>query len=325
MAQQKEDLQRRHKESADRSSQGQFGTIFLRDKVPEGVTFWNCKSDKHVIDIIPYFAGKDDPNAEEGKAQYLLDIWVHRNVGARDLVYVCPAYTWGEACPVCEDLKEQDYDEDYYDKMKAKHRTIYLVWVHDSPKEEKEGIKIWDVAHFFMQNHLDELAESPRSGGIVIFSDPDEGKMIGFSRKGTGAMNTKFIAHQFIERDEPIPDDILESAFPLDSVVKMRPSYEEIEKAYRGTKSEPAEQQQEEQAAEEEEPRKRRVPLRREQSTDDNECPAGGRFGVDIDKLADCEKCAVWDDCAAEFNKEAEPEQEQPEEKRRLPRRRATE
>jgi hypothetical protein len=336
MKQQKGDLARRHKETHERSSQGKFGTIFLRDKIPEGITFWACSADKHCIDIIPYFAGKNDPNADEGQVQYCLDLYVHRNVGPRDLVYVCPAYTWNDPCPICEDLKSGNHSDDYIDDHKEKHRTIYFVWVHDSAKEEKEGIKIWEIAHWFMQNHLDELAESPRTGGMVLFSDPDEGKMIGFSRKGSGAMNTKFMAHQFIERDEPIPDEILDSTFSLDEVVKMRPTYDEIEAAYQGRRTQADEDSEADETGEErkpkemeqtEEPQRRRPSPRDEEPADENPCPEGKRFGVDIDTMEACQKCDEWDPCVQEYKRLQKPEPEPPPQedppRRRLPRRTA--
>ena len=338
MRQQKGDLARRHKETHERSSQGKFGTIFLRELLPEGMTFWTCGTDKHVIDIIPYFAGPNDPNADEGQVQYCLDLYIHRNVGPRDLVYVCPAYTWNEPCPICEDLKRGNHDDEYIETHKEKHRTVYFVWVHDSAKDEKEGLKIWEVAHYFMQNHLDELAESPRTGGMVLFSDPDDGKMIGFSRKGSGAMSTKFIAHQFIERDEPIPDSILDQAFPLDSIVKIRPSYEEIEAAYQGRKTEveeePVKQEEEKERkpkGEEPEPQRRRPSTKEGEETpesakDGNPCPEGKRFGVDIDKFEVCQKCDEWDPCVKEYKRLQEdpvpaPKEEEETPRRRLPRR----
>jgi hypothetical protein len=57
-----------------------------------------------------------------------------------------------------------------------------------------------------------------------------------------------------------------------------------------------------------EQPRRRvRKPAQKEEDKkedkqeQDNQCPAGGVFGVDIDKpLPECDDCKVWDDCARE-------------------------
>ena len=322
----KEDLKRRHRESIERTKQGQYGTIFLRDKIPEGITFWNCKGGKHVIDIIPYECGNDDPYAPPGTFQYVLDVWVHRNIGPRDLQFVCPSYTWDKPCPVCEDLSAGDYDDDYMQKFKAKNRTIYFIWNHDSPKEEKEGLMIWEIAHYFMQRNLDALSESPRGGGDIIFADEQEGRMIGFQRQGTGATNTSFLAHQFIERDGPIPKSILDQTFPLDEIVKMRPTYEEIERAYKGKQEgSPSEETPQEESVEREPVRRR--PVRRESEPEQeqttsasDDCPAGGKFGIDIDGLEDCQKCEVWDDCYKDYQRR-EKEQKQQEEEEEPPRR----
>ncbi len=51
---------------------------------------------------------------------------------------------------------------------------------------------------------------------------------------------------------------------------------------------------------EEEKPtRTRREPAKNE----DERCPFGHKFGVDIDEFKDCEKCDVWDDCGDEKDK----------------------
>ena len=335
----KEDLARRHKESVARKDQGRFGSIFLKSKIPEGISFWKCGNGKHLIDIIPFEAGPTipNPNVEEGDPEFYVDVWVHRNVGAADLVFVCPAYTWGKDCPICEDIKESDYSDEDLEKIRAKRRTIYLVWVHDSPKEESEGLKILDLAYFFLQSHLDELAESPRTGGIITYADVDDGKSIGFTKQGGGPKNTKFIGHQFVDREEPIPDKILDQSFPLDTCIKMQPTYDEIADAYFGKEKAEAEQEGE-QATDPEETTSGEAEEEAQGDPDDNgqgtlECPAGGVFGKDVDELNDCAECKIWDECAAEGQRmqsdsepekkpEEPPKEEKKEEEKRTPLRR---
>jgi len=214
-----------------------FPSIFIKDKIPEGVEFWQCKEGEHLIDIIPFEVGKNmpldisgRPIAEEGELWHVLDIWVHYNINGNP--YVCPYENFGEPCPICEYIQANRLPKDIWSKLRPKHRNIYLIWCHDNRKEEKKGIQIFDVSDFFMGEKLEEIATLPRGGGYIEYFDIDDGKTIVFTRKGTGMENTKYLGHKFIDRDEPIPDWVLEQTFPLDEVVQMHPSYEEIEKSF---------------------------------------------------------------------------------------------
>jgi len=235
-------LGRRHQAGTKTTGGGRFPTIFLKDKVPEGVEFWFCKEGEHIVDIIPFEAGPDmpfderlQPVTEEGRLDYVLDLFVHTNVGDMLKPYVCPYENFGKPCPICEFMKATKLDKEDWKKLVAKHRVVYFFWVHDSREEEKKGIQIHEAAHYFMEANIEAIAKLPKGGGFVKFSDPDTGKSLAWERKGSGMTNTDHIGHRLIEREEPIPDRILDMTFPLDSVINMHPDYEEIEKEFRGT------------------------------------------------------------------------------------------
>lgn len=320
---QKEDLLKRHEESVADRGEERFGSIIDKTKLPKGVNFWKCKEGKHVIDFIPFLAGPNMPKVsgggvEEGAFTWLVDLWLHRNVGVLEHPYVCPAYTNGEPCPICEYLKQNRdkmSDDEYYD-IKAKHRTIYLIWCHDSVEEKEKGIQIWDVAHWFMEDKLKEIAENPKGGGTVLYFDPDVGKNVTFTRRGSGASNTQFLAHNFYDREEPIPDEILDQSFPLDSVIKYS-DYDEIYNAFYGSSSGPSTEDVVDEAPFDVEDQEAEEEYEDNTSEDEiapDECPAGGEFGVDFDQLEDCDNdCPNWDDCYAanqELQGEEEPESE---------------
>lgn len=291
---------------------GQFRSIFKQEYIEK---IWKCKAASHEIDIIPYLAGPDDPAIthgliKEGEAQYLLDIWVHRDVGVNRDMYVCPARNYNLPCPICEERdkirRQDDYDEELVKSLSPKRRSIYNIVVYDDGQEQAKGVQIFDVAHFFMEQKLAVLAKrsTGRSGanigGYIPFSDPDEGKTVSFERKGQGAQNTEFLGHKFLDREIDgkkyvISDEILSQAIVLDQAIEI-PTYEELESAFKGTA--PIEVIKEED-----------VPLRlsgRMSRTtkvaesipnSDNPCPAGGNFGVDCEMLPKCPSCAVWDNC----------------------------
>ena len=66
------------------------------------IPLWKPGDGAHIIDIIPYPAGKHDPDLKEGEDNYTFEYYVHNNVGPNDQWYLCPAQTYGEPCPVCE-------------------------------------------------------------------------------------------------------------------------------------------------------------------------------------------------------------------------------
>jgi len=230
------ELEEAHNESKSRKEgSGKFGTFFKEDlEVPK----WRCKNGEHVIDIIPYRAGKHDPNRPEGKAAYFLDLYVHRNVGLTNDSFVCPSRNYKKPCPICEEIKKQsDNDvpyEDYKDDV-PKRVNIYNIVCYDNDEETEKGVQIWDVANFFMEDKLRGLAKNKRTGEPIYYASPkkETGRSIAFERKGKGKGNVEFLSHEFLKRDYDITRDILEQAVCLDEAIIIS-SYEEIYEAYYG-------------------------------------------------------------------------------------------
>lgn len=327
--QQKKDLLRRHEESVTDKSSGVFGSVWDLTKAPKTVGFWKCTEASHTVDFIPFIAGDNLPRKssrfKEGEFAWGLEFWSHGNVGALEEPFVCPSRTNGEPCPICEHLQQNrgKYSKEEYDSMKAKRRMLYLIWCHDNSEEERKGVQLWEVAHWFMEDKLKVIAERPKGGGTIPYFDPDNGKHVVFTRRGTGAGNTQYLGHRFDDRDTAIPDSILDQSFPLDSLIKYA-TYEEIYKAFYGkaidadagdTISETS------------------LPVDAEPEditpfdltdTDDNSdsvvdeiapdvCPVGGEFGMDFDQLEACNNdCPNWDNCYA-ANAEMKPAEPEPE------------
>lgn len=240
MKKRKGGLKNRHQRTP-RKTGGRYPTVFDKKKVPDGINFFSCKEGQHIVDILPWECGPDmpvddtgDPVTQEGEFDYVLDLFVHQNVGSMKQPYVCPYENFGKECPICEYIKDNRLEKEEWSKVRAKRRSIYLIWDRTDAKEEKKGVQIFDAAHFFMEEKILEVAKLPRGGGYEVFSDPDEGKSVCWTRKGSGRENTSYLGHRFIDRESPIPDRILDKTFSLDQVINMHPSYEEIEKAFRG-------------------------------------------------------------------------------------------
>jgi hypothetical protein len=267
MAKKRKNMRKRAKTQKKRERGGRFPTVFNKANIPEGVEFWFCKEGRHTVDVIPWEAGPDmpldgngNPMVEEGELAHILELFVHTNVGTMKQPYVCPYENFGLPCPICEyrnNLTER-IPKDEYSKLRAKHRNVFLVWVHDDRDQMKKGLQIFEAAHYFMGEPLEEAAELPRGGGQEAYYDWDEGKNVTWRRKGSGATDTDYIGHKLIDRERDVPDKIYDSSFSVDQIVNMHPTYEEIQTAFRGTM--PDQKDGDEDEDDWEEPKRRKRP-----------------------------------------------------------------
>ena len=309
----KEDLVNTTQASIDRGEDTpEYGSIFIKDKIPEGVGFWKPGFGEHLIDIVPFQSAGFDPRTEKDRWTYLIDVWVHTNVGAMFDDFVCQVRAFKEMDPMCQYTKVAKLPTDQWKKIAPKRRTAYLIWSHDSPEEEAKGIQIWEVAHWNFEKHLSKISKHPRGGAPVPFSHVIDGKSIAFEIVKSGTFTNDsgkeqdskdFVGHRFVEREEEIPDEFGDKIFPLDACIKFRPTWEEQEKAFPMAVSDiPVAPTEDAQSDDKpiDDSKIKAAPLDEEKveaAADD--CPGGGTMGVDLEKLDACAKCKVWDDCSA--------------------------
>ena len=228
----KERLLKRTEESyASKETSGKYGNIFRAGvKLP----LWKPKEGDHLFNVIPYIVGEYDPKLKEGEVAYVLDIWVHTNVGVNEDSYVCPARNYGRPCPICERQKEMrlagTFSDDEIKALNPKRRAVYNTEVLDTAEEQAKGVQIWEVSHWLTERLFSELARKPKGGGFIPFSDPDNGKMLAL----TMATKQEYIGHKMLDRDEEVSDALLEGAYTLDALIHI-PEYEELYAAFYGT------------------------------------------------------------------------------------------
>lgn len=197
--------------------------------------FWSPKEgEQHWFDIIPYEAGPNDPDVEEGTETYCFQPYTHRGVGPNEKDVICLAKTYGRKCAICDHVKKMIADEEDEDEIKALQvqrnpRAIYNVHVLDSKEEQKKGVQIFNASHFTIESHLLELANRPTRPGstqvdpFIFYPAADEtGKTISFKRKS----KFEFIAHNLEDRDYALDKKLLKAAHILDECVYI-PTYEE--------------------------------------------------------------------------------------------------
>ena len=229
----KADLLKQQKESAANSS-GFVGVL------KDGIPVWKCGEGKHKIDILPFTVGKKHPTLPAGSAAYKLDLFSHYGVGVNNDTYICMNKMFKKFCSICEHKSELqqsgDADADQIKKLKPSHNTLYNIICYDTPEEERKGVQVWMVNNWFMESKLMAIAED-ESGEPIQFPDPDDGKRITFTRKGTGKANTQYLGHKLVDRDYKISDKLLNSTFTLDEIIVI-PKEEDVEQAFFGAKRE---------------------------------------------------------------------------------------
>jgi hypothetical protein len=230
-------------------------------------------------------------------------------------------------------------------------------------------MQIWEVAHWNFEKHIDKIRKNPKGGPPIPFSDVVDGSSVAFEiiksgtwkdREGKEHDSTDYVGHRFVPREEEIPDDWGDKIFSLDACVNWKPTYEEQMKAFPLSNEiglapiAPTEDKQTDDVPIDDEPppeepketgtvkdveaESKKFQDRANKSKEvELECPGGGTIGVDLEKLKECPKCAIWDDCAdtadrlkaeekaaakKEVKKEKPPEEKPPEKKKILRRRR---
>lgn len=313
----KETLKKRTEESESRKDdKGMRRPYFKKDL--KDVIFWENKAGDHIIDIIPYMSGENDPHNEKGEDVYVLDLWVHRNcIGPNEDSYVCLTKNYDEPCPACEymaDMKRsEDYDQDEYDALDPKRRCVYNIVCYDSEKEEQKGVQVLEIAHWYMENNLVGLARNKRTGEKYPFSHPDTGKSISFTSdessftpKGSEKSFTvlKLVNHALEERNYQISDEILDAAHCLDDLIHVA-SYEDFYEVFHGESIE--EEQEDEERETGGSRRGRRQQHQEEETGSEDNIPEGneceGVFGEDLDQLEHCHDCNIYDKCATEADR----------------------
>lgn len=233
MAKKKRSVRDRLKEKTQEHNKnkdsGSFSARVLDLSDYEEVSFFQPKKGKQSIDIIPFEAKTDSfPKLQKGDIDYVMDFFVHYDVGPGKDRFLCLQKTCGLPCPVCEEsdmLKEQEGDEKIIEALRPRRRVLYNVI--DINNEDK-GIQLFETSHYLFEKEL--LEEAGADEELIIFSDIEDGRTIKFrasEKKFGGNSFTEFKSFTFEERDEPYEDDIIDEAYSLDKIINV-PDYQTV-------------------------------------------------------------------------------------------------
>lgn len=221
------------------SSGGKAGVMDWK-KVDGEVQFFSPAEGRNRINIIPYtIKSKNHPLVKKGEFEvgdkdYVMDIFVHRGVGPSEASVLCLKNTYGKPCPICEQsaLLRKQGKEDEAGALKPSRRVFYNVQDLKNP----DVLKVFEASHYLFEKELIDEARDDEEGGFVDFADEESGKEIKFrcSKTSKGGFEfNEFKSFSFEDRDENIPDELLESAISFDEIMNV-PTYEEAEKILYG-------------------------------------------------------------------------------------------
>ena len=253
MVKKKSTLSKRYQSSYASKGSGGNGKKQVMDwkKVDGDVTFFSASEGKNRINIIPYIIKtKNHPlvksgDMEIGDTDYVMDVYVHRGVGASEGSVICLKETYGKPCPICEQmalLRKQGKNDEVGD-LKPSRRCFYNV---ENTKEPGK-LQVFETSHYLFEKELIDEARDDEEGGFIDFADPVKGKEIKFRAnkvKKNKYEFTEYKSFSFEDRDEPVSDELLENAISFDEIMTV-PTYEEVEKMFYGTDDEDEDEQEE--------------------------------------------------------------------------------
>lgn len=240
----REQRQKRVVDAGRRLAEHTTGSMALN--VPRGLTQWNPKKDgAYEIDLIPYEVGKSSERykknyADPGDLYYERTYFAHFGIGPDNDAVVCRARTFGEPCPVCERRNKMADDPKYGDaEIKAlfpKERQLFLVYDHN---DKGKGLQLWDVSNWNFGKQLDAKinnAPDKRKAKYRRFADPEEGLSLRLvateeSMGDRGRKFLKFGVDEFMEREESVPEKVMNHTFCLDDV-PVAMTYAEVKKLF---------------------------------------------------------------------------------------------
>jgi hypothetical protein len=277
--------------------------------------------------VIPYeIKSANHPDVVKGKAEvgdahYMLDVFMHFNVGPADGQVICPKKTYGKACPVCDvwnDLKSDaktDKEKKAASSIRPQRKALMNIQLIEDG-EPSDELLVWTAGHHrFMKEGILNEANACRAGGApVIFADIDKGKVVEMrtSHSDLGEKDVTADKVNFIDRTEEIEDSVLEQAISFDECMVVLTA-EQIDATLNGEEiapepTETVEEAPEEDTTEAEEPeveeekpakaekapkkeKKAKKPKKKEKPADDEVCHYELTFGDDFDGYEDCDTC----------------------------------
>ena len=213
--------------------------------LPDGVEMFRPRKEgNYRFNIVPYVAGKNNRDTEQGELDYEFTFYVHKiGDGDDQRTIVCPKKTYGKPCPVCEQVERlsKNYveNEDEIKSMKAKQRQLFNIV---DARDEENRIQVYETSYFksfgeLLDKRLRNFEDEDDDENYGNFADIPGGRTLKVMFAEDTFNGNKFFAPSsidFVTRKEELPDSIIDEAVCLDSCLKVL-EYNDILKLIAGT------------------------------------------------------------------------------------------
>lgn len=251
------DRREREKQKARRTNakkvaeqqQGGFQPAWLK-KLPNGVNMMRFKEEKvYKLDNIPFIAGKENPNADEGMEHFERTVYTHSGIGLDPRAhYLCPlmASKEGKAkklrpCPICEHaqkLMTGGAPKEETDAFRPKKRQLFMFL---DTRDREKGVQLHEGPYFFglgqlIDRKMDALDEdSPK----INWWTYDEGMTLHVSVKKESFKGQSYMKPVDLEiepRSKQYDAKLLDKGCCLDELIKELP-YDDLSEIFKQTGS----------------------------------------------------------------------------------------
>lgn len=203
------------------------------------------------LNVLPFVVGgRKHPAVKSGELKpgdwdFMVDYWVHRDVGPEKGQYICIKKTYGLPCPMCDEAErlKAEQGSDAAKGMWASHRALMAVQPLDSHGHGDAEPMLLDMAYNnFALDLIDESESCMRGDGVVDFANlGPEGREVSFrvaeDTMGNGRKYKLAKNFAFNKRREEIPDSVVEKVPSLDELLNV-PTAGDITRAMFGGPSE---------------------------------------------------------------------------------------
>lgn len=222
-------LLERTKKHANNSQNKSNNSSFLN--APEGgVEFWFPEEEGDIVlNILPYIITKDNhPDGTiTGESFAVGDPWyrrpygLHFNVGPNKKKCLCPKFTFGKHCPICDEVQKlcNDYEanKELIGAIRVKKYCLFNATVGESKK-----IRVFDWSYSKFAEVLEKEITKAKDPGAAGFAMLEDGRAL-----EVRIVEDKFGGKVFLKTDRidfskrpTIPESVLEKCPKLDDLLK---------------------------------------------------------------------------------------------------------
>ena len=204
------------------------GFVSTTLQLPSELSFWKPREGSVKMDIVPYKAGKGNPFASPGDLHYERTYYIYRDIGAEEKSYVAPGKTFAKPDPIQEyrskEAKNPNADPEYLKALTPKERQLFLVFDH---KDSDKGVQLWEFSYHLFGKLLDSRVTTEGEDWDQFFYPDEGGYTLRVTFEEQKPYGMKATAIDFIERDEPLPEEIVNHGICLDDLL-VEMSYEKL-------------------------------------------------------------------------------------------------